>query len=100
MAETGPAEAINMACFRLSREVAALECSVPQAVPLARTLLRVVGRVVIDTGTPGADPAVWESTETMALQWVREALAPLGYDVRPATGSGRAEVPDPSSEWS
>jgi len=95
----GEAERINMACFQLSREIAGLECCVPEAAPLARTLLRVVGRVVIDTGVPGADAAVWENTEVMALQWMREALERLGYDVRPLPGSGRPEVPDPSSEW-
>lgn len=93
------AERINMACFELSREVARLACCVPEAAPFARTLLRVVGRVVIDTGGPEADPAVWENTEVMALQWLREALDPLGYDVRPQPGSGRPEVPDPSQEW-
>jgi hypothetical protein len=97
--ERGAAERINMACFELSKEVGGLECCVPQATPLARTLLRVVGRVVIDTGTADADPAVWRGTEVMALQWIREALAPLGYDLRPVPGSGRPEVPDPSSEW-
>jgi hypothetical protein len=93
------AERINMACFELSRDVGGLECCVPQAAPLARTLLRVVGRVVIDTGAADADPAVWENTEVMALQWIREAIGPLGYDVRPQPGSGRPEVPNPSSEW-
>jgi hypothetical protein len=93
------AERINMACFELSREVGSLECCVPEAAPLARTLLRVVGRVVIDTGAPGADAAAWENTEVMALQWMREALGRLGYDVRPLPDSGRPEVPDPSSEW-
>jgi len=93
------AERINMACFQLSREVGGLRCSVPQAAPLARTLLRVVGRVVIDGCTPGADPAVWPNTEVMALQWIKEAIEPLGYDVRPLPGSGRPEVPEPSSEW-
>ena len=88
-----------MACFQLSREIGELACCVPEASPLARTLLRVVGRVVIDTGAPGADPAVWANTEVMALQWMREALTRLGYDVRPLPGSGRPEVPDPSSEW-
>jgi hypothetical protein len=97
--DRGAAERINMTCFELTREVSGLECCVPQAGPFARTLLRVVGRVVIDAGTPGADPAVWEGTEVMALQWIRQALAPLGYDVRPLPGSGRPEVPDPSSEW-
>jgi hypothetical protein len=100
LAETeSAAERINMACFQLSREIDGLAASVPQATPLARTLLRVVGRVVIDTGVPGADPAVWDNTEVMALQWVREALRPLGYDVTPVQGSGRPDVPDPSSEW-
>jgi len=93
------AERINMACFELSREVGGLRCSVPQAAPLARTLLRVVGRVVIDACTPDGDPAVWANTEVMALQWIKEAIEPLGYDVRPLPGSGRPEVPEPSSEW-
>lgn len=98
MAESD-AERINMACFDLSREVGGLRCSVPQAAPLARTLLRVVGRVVIDTGTPGADPTVWQNSEVTALQWIKEAIRPLGYDVRPLPGSGGPEVPEPSSEW-
>jgi hypothetical protein len=93
------AERVNLACFELTREVARLRCCVPQAAPLARTLLRVVGRVVIDTGAEAADPSVWEGTEVMALQWIREALRPLGYDVRPLAGSGRPEVPEPGSEW-
>jgi len=93
------AERINMACFDLSRDAGRLPWSVPQAGPLARTLLRVVGRVVIDTGAPGADPGDWENTEVMALQWIKEAIKPLGYDVRPLPGSGRGEVPEPSSEW-
>lgn len=99
MAEPDDADRINMACFQLSKEIGGLACCVPETAPLARTLLRVVGRVVIDTGAPGAEPAVWENTEVMALQWIREAVARLGYDVRPLPGSGRPEVPDPDSEW-
>ncbi len=102
MAEPTPesaAERVNMACFELSRQVQDLGCCVPQAAPLARTLLRVVGRVVIDTAAPGAEPGVWDNTEVMALQWLREAIRPLGYDVTPLPGSGRREVPDPTSEW-
>lgn len=97
--ERSAAERINMACFELSKQVSGLECSVAHAAPLARTLLRVVGRVVIDTGVPGADATAWDNTEVMALQWIREALEPLGYDVRPRPDSGRPEVPDASSEW-
>ncbi len=93
------AEQVNLACFQLSRQVDELSCSVAQAAPFARTLLRVVGRVVIDTAAPNAEPHLWASTEGMALQWLNEALAPLGYEVRPLAGSGRPEVPAPSSEW-
>jgi len=88
-----------MACFELSREVQGLACSVPEASPLARTLLRVVGRGLIDSGLPGADPAAWPDTEVMALQWINEALRPLGYEVRPAPGGNRPEVPEPSADW-
>jgi hypothetical protein len=72
---------------------------VPQAAPVAKTLLRVVGRIVIDTGGLEADPATWENTEVMALRWIQEALLPLGYDVKPLPGSGRPEVSSPSSDW-
>lgn len=95
MAEAeGTAERLNLTCFQLSREATGLGYCVPQAAPLVRTLLRVVGRVIIEAGGPGADPAVWANTETMALQWVREAILPLGYDVRPLPGSGRPELTD------
>ena len=76
-----------MACFALSRELSELEFSVPEAAPLARTLLRVVGRVVIDCGGPGADPSVWPNTEEMAIQWIDEALRPLGRSVSPPPGN-------------
>jgi hypothetical protein len=91
------AERVNMACFELSREVAGLECSVPEAAPLARTLLRVVGRVVIDTGPAGADPSLWPDTREMALLWIRDALRPLGYDVTPLPGSGSPDLPPTTS---
>jgi hypothetical protein len=99
---TRPAEAenLNMACFAITRALEDLAFSVPEAAPLARHLLRVVGRIVIDTGTPGADPAVWANTESMALQWLREAIGPHGYGIEPLPGSGRAPVEDPSSDWS
>jgi hypothetical protein len=97
-----PAEAenLNMACFAITRALADLDFSVPEAVPLARHLLRIAGRIIIDTGTSGADPAVWPNTESMALQWLREALRPHGYDVQPIPGSGRPPVDDPSEGWS
>jgi hypothetical protein len=97
--DASPAERINMACFQLTHQVSELDCCVPPAAPLARTLLRVVGRVVIDTASPDAEPAVWDNTEVMALQWINEALRPLGYEVKPVAGSNRPQVPDPSSEW-
>ena len=97
-----PAEAenLNMACFAITRALADLDFSVSEAAPLARHLLRIVGRIVIDAGAPGADPEVWANTESMALQWLREALRPHGYDVQPLPGSGRPPVEDPSTTWS
>ncbi len=74
-------EDLNMACFELSREIESLAFSVPAAGPLARTLLRVVGRVVIDAGGPGADPGVWPNTREMAIEWVNAAVRPLGYEL-------------------
>jgi hypothetical protein len=97
-----PAEAenLNMACFAITRALEDLDFSVPEAAPLVRHLLRVAGRVVIDTGAPGADPEVWANTESMALQWLREALRPHGYTLQPLPGSGRPPVEDPSVGWS
>ncbi len=79
LAEGAPidAETFNAACFMLSRSLDEIELSVPDAAPLARRLLRVVGRVVIDTGTPGASPDMWPNTREMAVQWLQEALADL-----------------------
>jgi len=76
------AETFNAACFLLTRALDELEFSVPDAEPLVRRLLRVVGRVVIDTATPGADPDAWPNTREMALQWLDEALRGLGYETR------------------
>jgi hypothetical protein len=99
---TRPAEAenLNMACFAITRALQDLDFSVPEAAPLARHLLRVAGRIIVDTGTPGADPAVWANTESMALQWLREALRAIGYEIQPLPGSGRPPVEDPSEGWS
>ena len=76
------AETFNAACFLLTRALDELEFSVPDAEPLVRHLLRVVGRVVIDTAMPGAEPDTWPNTREMALQWLDEALGGLGYEIR------------------
>jgi hypothetical protein len=81
------AETFNAACFMLSRALEGISFSVPEAAPLVRRLLRVAGRVVIDSGLPGSAPEVWPNTEEMALQWIDEALQALGYEVRPASVS-------------
>jgi hypothetical protein len=81
------AETFNAACFMLSRALEGISFSVPEAAPLVRRLLRVAGRVVIDSGLPGSAPEVWPNTEEMALQWIDEALQALGYEVRPAAVS-------------
>ncbi len=94
------AERLNRDCFELSRRIAGLDFCVPEAATLVRTLLRVVGRVVIEACAPGADPQAWPATELMALRWVQEALEPLGYRVSPLPGSGRPEVTPETFDWS
>jgi len=81
------AETFNAACFMLTRSLEQLEFSVPEAGPLVRRLLRVAGRVVIDTAASEASPETWPNTREMALQWIDEALQALGYEARPADGS-------------
>ena len=77
------AETFNAACFMLSRALESLEFSVPEAAPLVRRLLRVAGRVVIDTAAADASPDVWPDTQDMAIQWIDEALKALGYEAKP-----------------
>jgi hypothetical protein len=93
------APTINAACFTLSRAIEELAMSVPEAAPLARRLLRVAGRIVIDTGTPDSSPDVWPNTEEMALLWIDEALSALGYQVRPLREGGRAELKNVEADW-
>ena len=81
------AEAFNAACFMLTRSLEQLEFSVPEAAPLVRRLLRVAGRVVIDTAMADSNPQTWANTREMALQWIDEALQALGYEARPADRS-------------
>jgi hypothetical protein len=94
LANSTPIDArlFNAACFVLTRALDSLELSVDEAAPLVRRLLRVAGRVIIDTGMPDSAPETWTNTEAMALQWIDEALNALGYQVRPSPGSGRAEI--------
>lgn len=81
------AETFNSVCFMLSRALSEIEFSVPEAAPLVRRLLRVAGRVVIDTGLPDSSTETWPNTKEMALEWIGEALRDLGYEVRPGPGS-------------
>jgi hypothetical protein len=98
-AEPIDAETFNAACFMLSRALEGIDFSVPDAAPLVRRLLRVAGRVVIDTGMPGSSAETWSNTEEMALQWVDEALHALGYEVRPTPEGGRPELKRPEEGW-
>ena len=98
-AEPIDAETFNAACFMLARALDGLRLAVPEAAPLSRRLLRVAGRIVIDTGLHGASPEVWPNTEEMALQWIDEALRGLGYQVRPVPKGGREELRSVSEDW-
>jgi hypothetical protein len=93
------AQVFNSACFMLSRALEELALSVPEAAPLARRLLRVAGRVVIDTGMEDSSPATWPSTEEMALLWIDEALRALGYQVSPVPDGGRPELKRVAEDW-
>ena len=93
------AQTVNAACFVLSRALEDLALSVPEAAPLARRLLRVAARVVIDTGLTDSSPEAWPNTEQMALLWIDEALQSLGYYVRPLPEAGRAELARPEVDW-
>ena len=90
LGESAPmdAETFNMACFMLARSLDEIELGAPEAKALVRRLLRVAGRVVIDTGAPPTPPEVWANTKEMALQWIDEALADLGHTVAPRPGAG------------
>jgi hypothetical protein len=80
-AEPIDAETFNAACFMLSRALEDLDLTVPEAAPLVRRLLRVAGRVIIDTGEVGASPDAWPNTREMALQWIEEALRGFGQRI-------------------
>jgi len=93
------AETFNAACFMLSRCLEDLKLTVPEAAPLIRRLLRVAGRVVIDTGVAGSAADAWPNTEAMALEWIDEAIRELGYELRPSPDGGRMELKRTGAEW-
>jgi hypothetical protein len=93
------AKTFNAACFMLSRALEGMDLTVKDAAPLVRRLLRVAGRVVIDTGMPDSPAETWPNTEEMALQWIDEALRAQGYEVRPTSGGGRPELKRPDADW-
>lgn len=93
------ARSFNAACFMLSRALESMELSVDEAAPLVKRLLRVAGRVVIDTCLPGSSADTWPSTEEMALQWLDEALRAVGYQVRPTAEGGRPELRRAEEDW-
>ena len=80
------AETFNAACFMLTRSLEEIEFAVPEAAPLMRRLLRVCGRIAIDMGVESSSADTWPNTREMAIEWIREALLPLGYDVTPEPG--------------
>jgi len=78
--------------FMLSRALEEMDLTISEAAPLVRRLLRVAGRVVIDTGLPDSSSETWPNTEEMALLWISEALRELGYQVCPIAGGGKPEL--------
>jgi len=90
------AQTFNAACFMLSRALEEMDLTISDAAPLVRRLLRVAGRVVIDTGLKDSSPDNWPNTEEMALVWINEALRDLGYQVRPTPDGGRPDLEEPT----
>jgi hypothetical protein len=86
------AQTFNAACFMLTRALEDMDLTISEAAPLVRRLLRVAGRVIIDTGVPHSSPDTWPNTEEMALLWINEALGELGYQVVPTPGGGRPNL--------
>src|SRR5260370_42023172 len=74
------AETFNAACFMLSRALEGISFSVPDAAPLVRRLLRVAGRVVIDTGSAASAAQGEANTEAMAPQGILDALLARGAE--------------------
>ena len=96
------AETLNMACFWMSTALDSLRFSEDEAAAVARRLLRVVGRILIDAASREGEAASssWSEVRPMVLLWIDEALRPLGYEVKPQPGTGQPELPDPSADWS
>ena len=86
------AQTFNSACFMLSRALEELALSVPEAAPLAKCLLRVAGRVVIDSGQLerfGVDPgavAVPVRKEHRPVRDDRARYHPVGLNVADPDG--------------
>jgi hypothetical protein len=76
----------------LSRALADLKLSVPEAELVTRLLLRVAGRIEIDTGLAESSAETWPGAEEMALLWIDEALRGLGYQVSPLPAGRRQEL--------
>src|SRR2546427_5564953 len=83
-AEPIDAETFNAACFMLSRALEDLELTVPEAAPLVRRLLRVAGRVLIDTREAGASQAVRPPNRETGLPWMEQAPGGFGCGGEPS----------------
>ena len=93
-------QALNLACFWMTRVLDDLSFPVEEPRATARRLLRIVGRILVDTGREEATPDEWqEQTRPMVLLWLNETLAVLGYEAKPQAGSGQPEIQEPEAEW-
>src|SRR5690349_23578465 len=76
------AETFNAVCFLLTRALEGLELSVPEAGPLVRRLLRVAGRVVIDTGMPDSSPETWSDRKSTRLNSRHVEISDAGFRLK------------------
>ena len=94
------AQTFNAACFMLSRALDDLDLTVPEAAPLVRRLLRVAGRVVIDTGLAGLvrRHVAEHRGDGAAVDRRGASRARLpGAPDRPT--AGRVELKRPEADW-
>ena len=90
-ASTPSSETLNAACFWISRCLEGQSWNPEVAQHLARILLRTAGRVIIDGAGADASLESWPGTEEMALQWLSEIAALLGFRLTPDPGGQRQQ---------
>jgi hypothetical protein len=92
-------QTLNLACFWMTRVLDEQRFPGEEPAAVARLLLRTAGRIFVDVGRPDATVDDWEQTRSMVLLWLNETLQLMGYEAKPAAGSGQPELKEPAEDW-